>query len=141
MNWTFEKKEVRGLEDMPEGTVGFVYMVGIGGYHYIGKKYVKSTRKKHFGKKKLATITDKRLKTYEMITKESDWQTYNTSSSDIVALMNQGHTFDYKDILYFASSKRMLTYLEVKSMFEWSVLEQPNFLNSNILGKFFKGIR
>ena len=141
MNWTFEDKEIKSLEDMPDGTVGFVYLVSIGIHHYIGKKYVKSVRKKHFGKKKLAMVTDRRLKTYETITKESDWQTYNTSSRDVAALLNQGHTFAYKDILYFASSRRMLTYLEVKAMFEWSALEQPSFLNSNILGKFFKGIK
>ena len=53
-------------EDMiPEGAVGFVYIMNYLAddgqmYSYIGKKNFFSKRKKKFGKKKLAAMTDSR---------------------------------------------------------------------------------
>ena len=70
---------------IPEGAVGFVYMMnyldsksGIM-YSYIGKKNFYSKRKKKFGKKALAAMTDKRAKKYEMVTK-LDYENYFSSN-------------------------------------------------------------
>ena len=59
---------------IPENAVGFVYIMNMkdekGKMHsYIGKKNFYSRRKKKFGKKKLAAMTDKRAKKYEIVIK------------------------------------------------------------------------
>jgi len=58
-------------ELIPEGAVGFIYKMRFTRdgkeYLYIGKKNFYSNRKKNFGKKALAKVTDKRKKKYEVI--------------------------------------------------------------------------
>ena len=85
MTWKFKEKEILSVNDMPDETYGFIYKIKNTntGQYYIGKKQVVSVRKKNFGKKKLETLTDKRVKKYEMVSKESDWKTYR-SSNEIV---------------------------------------------------------
>ena len=62
-------KRVKPFNDdmIPEGAVGFVYLMNYKSsdgkfYSYIGKKNFYSKRKKKFGKKALAAMTDKRAK-------------------------------------------------------------------------------
>ena len=44
-----------------------------------------------------------------------------------------------REILHLASSKKLLTYYEVKYQMVYQVLEKPEeFFNDNILGKFYK---
>ena len=67
MNWIYNENNIIELSDMPIGTIGFIYKISNKktGQYYIGKKNVASVRKKKFGKKQIALITDKRLKHYE----------------------------------------------------------------------------
>ena len=77
MNWVY--RESNGVEwpvtdeFIPEHAVGFVYIMTafIDGEEkkYIGKKNFYSIRKKKFGKKALANMTDKRAKKYSTIKK------------------------------------------------------------------------
>ena len=61
---------------------GFIYCIEntVTSQFYIGKKQVVSIRKRKFGKKETAALTDKRMKKYEMVTKESDWLEYRSSN-------------------------------------------------------------
>lgn len=132
-------KEILSIDDIPKGAIGFVYYIELdNGMAYIGKKNLFSERKKHFGKKKLATITDKRLKTYEIVKKESNWKTYTGSNKDLNKDLKMGQKVIDKVILRFAFSKKELTYLEAKALFVFDVLENDDYYNDNILGKFFK---
>lgn len=118
------------------GYYGFIYRIWYddGGYYY-GKKNFTSTRKKMFGKKRLAELDDNRLKKYEYITIESNWRFgYNGSTKN-----SKGKTVSKKEILLLGKTKRELTYLEAKLLFEMDVLNDEACLNENILGKFFKG--
>ena len=129
--WYYQGEEVKSLEQMPVGAVGFVYKISFPemDLHYIGKKNLHSTR----------TLPPlKGYKRNRRIQKESNWLTYSSSNTDVQYLVNQGHEV-YKEILTFAWSQRQLTYLETKMLFVYSVLEQDNFLNQNILGKFYAG--
>lgn len=129
--WHYQGEEITRLEQMPVGAVGFVYKISFPemDLHYIGKKNLHSTRT-------LPPLQG--YKRNRRIQKESNWLTYCSSNTEVQHLVNQGHEI-YKDILTFAWSQRQLTYLETKMLFVYSVLEQDNFLNQNILGKFYAG--
>lgn len=121
----------------PKGYIGFIYeIVFEDGERYIGKKNFYTHRKRNFGKKELALITDKRLKKYEIVTKESDWRTYCSSNKIVKQKIKDG--FDYeKYILFYARTKKELTYLEEYSLYINHVLADDNYLNDNIAGRFF----
>ena len=138
-------KRVKPFSDdmIPKGAVGFVYMMnyldsktGIM-YAYIGKKNFYSKRKKKFGKKALAAMTDKRAKKYEMVTK-LDYENYFSSNKELKQAYKDGKMI-YRTILKICFSKMELTYEETKAQFKYEVLEKENFLNGNILGRFYKG--
>jgi hypothetical protein len=141
MSWIYNGSYITELSDMPEGTIGFIYKITNGktGQYYIGKKNVASIRKRNFGKKEIAALTDKRMKRYEMITKESDWKTYR-SSNKIVQDWFKDSDNDQLElrILRFCSSTKSLTYYELQEQFAHNVLADDRALNDNLLGKFFR---
>ena len=130
-------------DDMiPEGAVGFVYVMNYLAndgqmYSYIGKKNLFSRRKKKFGKKKLAAMTDKRAKKYEIVIKP-DYENYFSSNAELKQAYQDGRLI-YRTILKICFSKAELTYQETKFQFKHEVLEKDEYLNGNILGRFYKG--
>ena len=141
MGWIYKGNSITELNDMPKGTIGFIYKITNGktGEYYIGKKNVLSTRKRNFGKKEIALLTDKRLKTYEMITKESDWRLYRSSNKQVQEWFKD-ETNDQLElrILRFCSNTKSLTYYELQEQFAHDVLGDELALNDNLLGKFFR---
>jgi hypothetical protein len=129
-------------EDMiPEGAVGFVYIMNYLAndgkvYSYIGKKNFYSKRKKKFGKKKLAAMTDKRAKKYEIVIKPN-YENYFSSNVELLKAYKNGRII-HRTILKICFSKTELTYQETKFQFKHEVLERDEYLNGNILGKFYK---
>ena len=141
--WNYKGKIINSIDDMGEITpFGFIYEVTHTptGRKYLGKKQLMSVQKKALGKKELALITDKRLSKKKTIIKESDWKTYYGSQSEIKQLVKEGKKEDFKrEILFFVSNKKLLTYYETKYLFINDVLAPgSNYMNSNILGHFFK---
>lgn len=136
-------KTVPFKENMiPENAVGFVYVMNYIGddgqmYSYIGKKNFFSRRKKKFGKKKLAAMTDKRAKKYEIVVKP-DYKNYFSSNAELKQAYKDGRLI-YRTILKICFSKAELTYQETKYQFKHEVLERDEYLNGNILGRFYKG--
>jgi hypothetical protein len=135
--WIFEGKEF--TENMiPEGAVGFVYeMVSIidgKPVRYIGKKNFYADVKTKLGKKEMPT--DKRLKTYKRVRK-STYQNY-FSSNDILKQAHKDGITIRREILHICFGKQELSYYECKYQFALGVLESEEFLNGNILGKFYK---
>jgi len=152
MTWTYNGRCITELSDMPEGTFGFIYKITNGktGEYYIGKKQVVSIRKRKFGKKEIAKLTDKRMKRYEMVEKESNWVDYRSSNptvqlwfhSNAMALEEEprgeiNDTLELK-ILRFCKTKKALTYYELQEQFSHNVVEDELSLNDNLLGKFFR---
>ena len=137
--WYYNKKTFS--DDMiPEGAVGFVYMMrlqvdGVTKF-YIGKKLFYSTRKVKLGKKELALRTDKRLKNYKEVS-TLNYQNYYSSNATIKEAHKNGEVIT-RVILKICYSKIELTYQEVRYQFKMDVLETDMYLNDNILGKFFK---
>jgi len=140
--WLYENKEISSIEDMPQNTFGFIYMVTHKptGTSYIGKKVLYHNQKKKLTKKELAEQTGPgRKPTTKVVTKESDWKTYYGSAKPILELIKNGQKEEFtREILMFVNSKKLLTYYECKFLFKYSVLEHPlEYFNDNILGKFF----
>ena len=135
--WTYQGNMITEMSDMPENTWGIVYMITAeNGKKYIGRKQIYSVRKRKFGKKESALITDKRKKLYEMVKKESDWKLYTGSNKELNDDIKSG-TLYKKEILHYCRDKKQLAYLETKELFVREVLEHNEFYNSNISGKFY----
>jgi hypothetical protein len=139
MSWVYNGKEF--LDKMvPEGAVGFIYEMTaiIDGkvVRYIGKKNFYANIKKMKGKKALAMTTDKRLKKYTRELK-LDYQKYYSSNKVLKDFAKSGGLIK-REILKICYSAMELTYQETKHQFLYEVLEKEEFLNGNILGRFYK---
>ena len=135
MKWIYEGEEFTS-EKLQQGAYGFIYEMTatIDGNQvkYIGKKNFYSQRKK-----KLKNLSsDKRKKTYEIVTK-LDYENYY-SSNEVLKAAYKNNIQITRRILKICFSKTELTYQETKYQFIYEVLEKREYLNGNILGKFFK---
>ena len=131
---------VMELSYFPKDSIGFVYLLEYAdGSMYIGKKNLYSTRtlpKLKTKNRDNAVVIKKRkdghLVEYEIVTTESDWLDYEGST-------RKGTKVAKKYILGVATSKIQLTYLETKYLFKYNAIIDANFINDNILGKFYRG--
>jgi len=139
--WLYNNEVVETIEDIPVNTFGFIYITTHipSGISYIGKKSLYHNVKRKLTKKELAEQTGRgRKSTTETIQKESDWKTYYGSEDFIKQRIKEKKQDEFKrEIIHFVENKKMLTYFECKYQFMYGVLENENYLNSNILGKFY----
>ena len=140
--WLHNEKVIEKIEDMPQNTFGFIYIVTHKptGKSYIGKKSLFHNIKKKLTKKELAEQTGPgRKSTTRVVVKESDWKTYYGSAKPIMELIKGGKQEEFtREILQLVPNKKLLTYYECKYLFKYGVLEHPlEYFNDNILGKFF----
>jgi hypothetical protein len=139
MSWIYQGKE---FDDfcIPEGAVGFVYLMSaiIDGKSvlYVGKKNFFANVKRPLGKKALAMSTDKRLKKYKRELKP-DFMKYYSSNKILKDAHKEGVVIK-REILRICYSQTELTYQETKHQFLYEVLEKEEYLNGNILGRFYK---
>lgn len=130
--WVYNNKVIESIDDIPSDSVGFIYEVTHipSGKKYIGKKalYHKKTRPPLKGYKR---------KRVEFV--ESDWKSYYGSHEEVKSLLKEvGSEIFKREIMEFSKSKKRLSYLETKYLFQREVLEnQDKYFNSNILGKFY----
>lgn len=122
-SWLYNNEHI---SELPKDTVGFVYLITNlkSNKKYIGKKLAKfkKTRPPLKGKK------NKRRTTVE-----SDWQTYWGSSDQLKADVAELGTKNFtRKILYFCSSRGMLSYLEAKEQFDREVLLSTEYYNGII---------
>ena len=83
-------------------------------------------------------ITDKRLKTYEIIKKESDWRSYIGSNKQLKEDVSNGVRILKRQVILSCDSIKKLTFYEIKAMILYDVLIDSDFYNDNILGKFYR---
>tara|TARA_B110000879_G_C11091066_1_gene478979 strand:+ start:16 stop:498 length:483 start_codon:yes stop_codon:yes gene_type:complete len=150
--WSYQGRVITSIEDMPEGTYGFIYEVIYKptDTRYIGKKVLYFERNKRLGKKALEALKEERAEKglrgrvplKQKVVTESDWISYFGSQKEILALSKEDNTGKNweKRILQFVSSKKLLTYYETKYLFKNGILEDKysTHINDNILGKFFR---
>lgn len=142
MKWFFDGWIYRNMEFteemIPDGAVGFIYemtaIIDGKAVRYIGKKNFYADVKTKLGKKEMPT--DKRLKTYKRVRKTT-YKNYFSSNETLKQAHKDGVRIK-REILKICFSKTELTYQEAKFLFAYDVLDAEEFLNSNILGKFYK---
>ena len=142
LNWLYNNKRIESIDDFPEDTFGFIYITNHipTGKKYLGKKSLYHNIKKKLTKKELAEqpVTRGRKSTTQTIQKESDWKTYFGSEEFIKQKIKEGKQEEFtREIIHFVPNKKLLTYFECKYQFQLGVLESNEWLNTNILGKFF----
>jgi len=147
--WLYKDTVINSIEDMPEGSYGFIYEVTHlpTSRKYIGKKVLYFERNVKLGKRELQALKEERkakgiggrAPSKKKVVKESDWQTYYGSQTEIKELVNKGKESDFKrEILMFVDNKKHLTYYEAKFLFIKEVLEKNDeYINDNILAKFY----
>jgi hypothetical protein len=139
--WLHNNEVIETIEDIPANTFGFIYITTHipSGMAYIGKKSLYHNVKRKLTKKELAEQTGRgRKSTTETIQKESDWKIYYGSEDFIKQRIKEKKQDEFKrEIIHFVENKKILTYFECKYQFIYGVLENENYLNSNILGKFY----
>ena len=139
MSWLYQGQEFESSM-IPEGAEGFVYEMQaiINGklVRYIGKKNFYSTTKRRMGKRAVAQLQDKRSKRYT-IQKKLSYLDYYSSNAELKAAHKAGIEIR-RYIIKICFSKTELTYYETKYQFIREVLESDEFLNGNILGRFYK---
>lgn len=137
--WIWIGQYVESIEEFPEGTFGFVYELVSKetGKRYIGKKQLYSY---HTKVSKVFNEKTKRWnKVREVTSTESNWKDYFGSSTEVKDLIKQdGKSNFYRYILAIARSKKELTYLELAHQCKNDVLTDSRYVNSNVLGKFFR---
>lgn len=137
--WKYKGK-VFTEQSIPKDSIGFIYHMSVilngNTYSYIGKKNFYSNVKKPMGKKALALVTDKRLKKYTRELKPN-FINYYSSNQQLKEAHKAGLVIK-REILMICYSATELTYQEVKHQFKYEVLEKENYLNANILGRFYK---
>jgi len=131
--WLYKNKEINSIEDMPADTFGFVYLVTHtpSGKKYLGKKQLIANRT-------LPPLKGQKKK--RKIQKESDWKTYYGSQAEIKTLVKESQDMleFVREIRIFVSTKKLLGYYENKLLYAYDVLENDEYLNNNISGKYFR---
>ena len=127
----YGEKKILSHSDMPEGAVGFIYIIEYtDGFLYVGKKLTRSLQKLKPTKAQIA----KRKNYVRKEWKNRPFVKYEGSSE-----FTSEHDLAAKHILKFCFSKKELGYEEEKIMYKLDVLEDNVYLNKSIRGVYFKG--
>lgn len=128
MAWIYEDKEVKSHEDLHPDCTDFVYQITYeDGRKYIGKKRVRSIRRKKPTKAQLAirkNYARKEMTNLPFLKYEG--------SHDI-----EGLVITKKEILYQCSTAKAATYIESALLFELDAIFTDEYLNKNIAGVHF----
>lgn len=137
--WLTLDGEELNNSNVPDGAFGFIYLMEacIDGWNvaYIGKKNFMSVTTKKLTQKEMPT--DKRMKTTKKVSKYN-FENYFSSNEVLKNAHKEGVKIQ-RTVLEIAYSKSQLTYLECMYQFKYDVLRNASYLNSNILGKFYRG--
>jgi hypothetical protein len=130
-DWTYQDKLFL-TEDIPEGIIGFVYMITelSTNRKYVGKKLF-------YSKRKLPPLKGKKRK--RIVTKETDWQSYYSSSEELQTLLEEHGQEKFKrEILHLCPTKGSLSYMELIEQIERKVLLSDEYINGIIQVKIHK---
>jgi len=127
-HWIY-KNEI--VTEIPDDVEGFIYIItnNVTGRKYIGRKYVKSTKRKPLTAKQKREGKVRRTR----VTTESNWRTYTGSNknmnSDIKELGKDKFTFE---IITYARTKAQINYLEMFMQFITHSIIKNDYYNDTI---------
>ena len=127
--WLYENKEINSHDDLLPECTAIVYVIHyVNGQRYIGQKTVRSIRRKKPTKEQLA-----KRKNYV----RKEWT--NLPFVDYEGSMDKSECpeIESKEILYQCKGKKAPTYVEAALLFQYDAIFSDDYLNKNILGKFF----
>lgn len=135
--WQWKGQPVQD-SDIPDDAVGFCYLI----IHrptrkiYVGKKHLSAVRRSRISKReKVATKT---RKTYKVTRKDSGWRNYWSSCDELKVDVQKYGMIEFARVIYaWAHSKKHLTYLELKTMFQFDIMEKDSY-NGNLMGTIYK---
>lgn len=133
VNWTYRDNEITEVEQIGS-PFGFVYRITnlTTGMIYVGSKQVVSVRKKKFGKRKIASMGDRRKSKYDIIVQEmKGWKSYTGSSKLLNEHIARGDKY-IKEIVELCSSKTELKYKEVCMIICEDTLVDERYYNANV---------
>ena len=142
IEWSYEGEATP--DEIDSELEGFIYLITYtDGTKYIGKKnfFSKSTLpalksgEQRPNSQRIGKNVGGKRKYFDIVYKENNWRKY-TGSSKLTA----GKEILKREILDICMTKRRLTYLEVYYLMIYKVLESDEYLNDNILGKFFETV-
>lgn len=138
MCWYYKKNKINNVSDLPKDIHSFIYIITNleNGMKYIGKKQLILSSRVKCTKKELIVNARKKKK---IVVKESDWKNYYGSNLILKNLVKDlGISKFHREIIHICYSKKQATYYEMKYLFKYEVLENPNlYYNGNIMGKLF----
>ena len=115
--------------ELADGYYGFIYIITskVDGKKYIGRKYLtKAATKQVNGKKK-------------KIRKESDWQTYWSSSDLLKEQVKQlGEENFTREILHLCKTRSECNYMETREIFIRNCLLSDEYINNWVSAKIHK---
>lgn len=128
--WIFNNKEINSYEDMPEGTIGFVYRIEnkTTGKYYIGRKTVAGIKKKKLTKKEKLFPENNRKTFKREFSETKGWQNYFGSNTVLKDEVKKGHEV-VRTILVFCFSKAQITLEETKHILCGGALEDKDSYN------------
>lgn len=127
--WVYKEKEINSHADLLPACTDIVYCITYkSNKKYIGKKTVRSMRRLKPTKEQLKIR--KNFKRVEL--KDIPFINYVGSSKE-----TEGEVVKQKEILYQCSTKKAATYIETAILFTENAIFEDEYLNKNIIGKFF----
>lgn len=127
--WTYKDVEINCHDDLLPGCTDIVYCIYYAsGKKYVGKKSVRSMRRLKPTKEQLKIR--KNFKRVEL--KDLPFKDYVGSSKE-----TEGEVVVSKEILYQTATKKAATYIEAGILFNENAIFDDEYLNLNIIGKFF----
>tara|TARA_R110000744_G_scaffold170264_2_gene288394 strand:- start:1435 stop:1854 length:420 start_codon:yes stop_codon:yes gene_type:complete len=127
--WFYKEEEIKSHDDLLPECTDIVYCIYYAsGKKYVGKKVVRSMRRLKPTKAQLAIR--KNFKRVEK--KDLSFVDYTGSSKETT-----GEAVIRKEILYQCSTKKAATYIEAGILFNEDAIFSEDYLNLNIIGKFF----
>lgn len=141
MNWIYQNTEIENIDQIPEKTIGFIYIITriSDGKFYVGRKMLSSIRKVRLGKKEKLLPENKR-KTFKREIKETDWKDYWGSSEELLKDIKElGQESFKRQILCFTTNKIDTSFYEMFYQMKLNVLFENSYNGHIANTKFFKG--
>ncbi len=122
--WLYKDTPIKSEEILKYFGIVYIITDNETGKKYIGRKYIWSMRKE-----KGSTRRKK---------KESDWQNYYSSNEELKQIGKETPERLHREILHLCKNRGETNWRELEEIVKQNALYDTNYLNENLLGKYFR---